>query len=174
MTRKHASRIVSLKDIPFHDWTDADGVRARIAWVGNRIGSRKLGFNVTVIPPGKSAFPYHAHHANEEMFFVLQGRGTIRIGKERHAIRADDFISLPPGRRYAHQIINTSKRPLRFLAVSTMELPEVGEYPESGKIGVFTGTPPGRRPRRGDRRAYLRLRDKVGYWEGEKRRSTKR
>ncbi len=171
---KAASRILNLKDVPFHDWTDPDGVRARIAWVGYRMGSRKLGFNLTVVPPGKSAFPYHVHHANEEMFFVLEGRGTIRIGKDRHPIRKGDFISLPPGRRYAHQIVNTSKRPLRFLAVSTMELPEVGEYPESGKIGVFTGTPPGRRPLRGDIRRFFRLREHVGYWEGEKRSSRKK
>ncbi|OGA09365.1 MAG: hypothetical protein A3D95_02030 [Betaproteobacteria bacterium RIFCSPHIGHO2_12_FULL_69_13] len=172
--RPTKSRILSLKDVPLHDWADADGVRARIAWVGYRMGSRKLGFNVTVIVPGRSAFPFHAHHANEEMFFVLEGRGTIRIGKDRHPIRKGDFISLPPGRRYAHQIVNTSTRPLRFLAVSTMELPEVGEYPESGKIGVFTGTPPGRRASRGDIRRWFRLRDDVGYWEGEKRGSGKK
>src|SRR3989338_1701752 len=139
--RPTKSRILSLKDVPLHDWGDADGVRERMAWVGYRMGSRKLGFNVTVIVPGRSAFPFHAHHANEEMFFVLEGRGTIRIGKDRHPIRKGDFISLPPGRRYAHQIVNTSTRPLRFLAVSTMELPEVGEYPESKDRRVHRHTP---------------------------------
>lgn len=162
------SRILNLKKVSFQKWSHGDGYRARIGWVGAALGSRKLGFNVTVIPPGKSAFPYHLHHANEEMFFVLEGLGSIRIGGVLHRIRTGDFISLPPGREFAHQIVNNSTRPLRYLAVSTMESPEIAEYPDSGKLGVFAGAPPGRPASRGSIRHFTRVTDKVGYWEGEK------
>jgi uncharacterized cupin superfamily protein len=123
---------------------------------------------VTVVAPGKRAFPYHSHHVNEEMFFVLEGRGSIRIGRSSHKIREGDFISLPPGPKSAHQIVNDSREPLRYLAVSTMETPEVAEYPDSGKLGVFTGAPPGRRPTKSSIRHFSRARDRVDYWEGEK------
>ncbi len=30
---------------------------ATLGWVGPRVGAQKLGYNVTVLPPGKRAFP---------------------------------------------------------------------------------------------------------------------
>jgi uncharacterized cupin superfamily protein len=38
------------------------------------IGAQKLGYNLTVVPPGKRAFPFHNHHVNEEMFFIIEVR----------------------------------------------------------------------------------------------------
>ena len=53
---------------------------SRSGMVGARIGARLLGYNITVVAPGKRAFPLHNHHANEEMFYILQGTGELRIG----------------------------------------------------------------------------------------------
>ncbi len=161
------SRIINIEDVPFEKWSRGGRPRFAIAWVAQRLNARKLGFNVTVVPPGQRSFPYHMHHANEEMFFVLEGRGSIRIGRARRRIREGDFISLPPGREFAHQILNDSKKPLRYLAVSTMEVPEVAEYPDSKKFGVFTGTAPGRKPGKGSLRRFARMKDGVDYWDGE-------
>ena len=161
------SRILNIDQVSFQEWSNGDTYKARMAWVGASLGSKKLGFNITVLPPGKRAFPFHAHRANEEMFFVLEGQGSIRIGMGSHKIRKGDFISLPPGRDSAHQIINDSEAPLRYLAVSTMESPEVAEYPESGKIGVFAGEPPGRPGSKDSIRHFARMGDGVDYWDGE-------
>jgi uncharacterized cupin superfamily protein len=161
------SRILNLENVPFQPRSHGQRFEARIAPVGAELQSRKLGFNVTVIPPGKRAFPYHAHHGNEEMFFILEGEGSIRIDGATHRIRQGDFISLPPGRESAHQIVNDSQAPLRYLAVSTMEVPEVVEYPDSGKLGVTAGTPGGRPVAAGSIRHFTRLADGVDYWDGE-------
>jgi len=162
------SPILNVENVSFQGWSHGDSYEAEIGWVGTVLGSKKLGYNVTVLAPGKCAFPFHFHHANEEMFFVLEGRGIIRIGQASHKIRKGDFISLPPGRESAHQIVNDSDAPLRYIALSTMEMPEVAEYPESGKLGVFCGSPPGR-PASGDSiRHFTRVKDAVDYWEGEK------
>ncbi len=159
--------ILNIEKASFQKWSHGDQFEFETAWVAIALNSKKLGYNVTVIPPGKRAFPYHAHHGNEEMFFVLEGNGRIRIDGSVHRIRKGDFVSLPPGPGSAHQIINDSKRPLRYLAVSTMESPEVVEYPDSGKIGVLTGAPPGRRASKGSIRKFLPARAAVDYWEGE-------
>jgi uncharacterized cupin superfamily protein len=101
------------------------------------------------------------------MFFILEGEGSVRIDGETHKIRRGDFISLPPGRNSAHQIINDSNAPLRYLAVSTLETPDVVEYPDSGKIGAFHGKGGGR-PQSPDMiRHMTRVSDAVDYWEGE-------
>lgn len=161
------SRILNIEKVSFEKWAHGKSFKCAIGWAGAALGSRKLGFNVTVVPPGKRAWPYHVHHVNEEMFFVMKGRGSIRIGEASYRIRKGDFISLPPGRETAHQIINDSKAPLRYLAVSTMETPEVAEYPDSGKLGVFAGSPPGRRASKASIRHFTRVGDRVDYWEGE-------
>ena len=161
------SRIVNIDDVPIVKRSHGDKYECEIKPVGGHLESRKLGFNVTVIPPGKRAFPYHAHRANEEMFVVLQGEGSVRIDGEIHKIRKGDFISLPPGKRSAHQIINDSKEPLSYIAVSTMELPEVVEYPDSGKLAVSAGTHAGRAASEESIRHIVRVKDGVDYWDGE-------
>ncbi len=120
----------------------ADQFEMQTGRIGVLIGARKLGYNVTIVPPGKSAYPYHAHYTNEEMFFVLQGAGEVRIGPDTFPIRTGDFIACPPGGpESAHQIRNTGDEELRFLAVSTLLSPEVNEYPDSGKFGVYADIP---------------------------------
>lgn len=162
----NSSRIFNIGNAKFHDWTHGDNFKAKIAWVGAEMGSNKLGFNVTEIAPGKSAFPCHAHIVNEELFFILEGRGTIRIGEENHKIKQGDFISIPPGRELAHQIKNNSRNPLRFIAISTMEYPEIAVYPDSGKYGVMDAPP--RRDGSGNILKFYKIDGDVNYWEGEK------
>ena len=160
-------RIVNLENVPLVTRGNGDKYEAQFAPVGAALDSQKLGFNVTILPPGKKAFPYHAHRGNEEMFFILEGEGSVRIDGETHTIRKGDFISLPPGRDSAHQIINDSTAPLRYLAVSTLESPEVIEYPDTGKIGATVGKGGGRPPAPDSIRHFSRVSDAVDYWEGE-------
>ncbi len=147
---------------------NADDFAVRIGQIGREIGAQKLGYNLTVVPPAKRAFPFHNHRVNEEMFFVLSGSGELRVGAARHPIRAGDVIACPPGGpETAHQIVNTSAtEELRYLAVSTIESPELVDYPDSGKFAVYaamTMDKPGERTFRFIGRAE----DGRDYWEGE-------
>ena len=135
--------------------------------IAPRIGARKLGYNLTAVPPGKRAFPLHNHRINEEMFFILEGNGEVRIGAERHAIRQGDIIACPPGGpETAHQIINTGDVELKYLAVSTLIYPEICDYPDSGKFLVAeTG-----RDTDGKVQGFRhigRAEHGIGYWDGE-------
>jgi uncharacterized cupin superfamily protein len=163
-----SSRIVNVADVSSMKITHGERFECELVPVGRTLESRKLGFNVTTIPPGKRAFPYHAHRANEEMFFVLDGEGSVRIDGETHRIRKGDFISLPPGKASAHQIVNDSKAPLRYLAVSTSELPEVVDYPDSGKVVCTAGAYPWEPPNEDAIRFVGRLSESLDYWDGEK------
>lgn len=131
--------IVNVEELDYTSLKNGDRFEAMMAMIGPRVGAQKLGYNVTVVPPGKRAFPLHNHRANEEMFFVLEGEGELRLGKERHPIKKGDVIACPPGGPdTAHQILNTSSAELRYLAVSTKISPELAEYPDSGKFGVLS------------------------------------
>ena len=130
--------ILNIADLSFEDWGRGDKFEAKIGRIGLKIGAQKLGYNVTVVPPGKRAFPRHSHRANEEMFFILNGSGELIVGAQTYPLRAGDVIACPPGGpETAHQIVNTSSGELRYLSVSTMISPELAEYPDSGKVGMF-------------------------------------
>jgi len=105
--------------------------------IGPLIGLQKLGCAVYVVPPGKRAFPYHAHSLIEEMFIVLEGTGTLRHEGQEHPIRTGDVIAAPLGK--AHQIVNTSAGDLRYLAISSNEAADVVLYPDSNKIQAVSG-----------------------------------
>ncbi|SCC20963.1 cupin domain-containing protein [Kosakonia oryziphila] len=123
----------------------------------------KLGASIDTLPPGKRGCPFHLHHAQEEMFIVLNGRGTLRIGDEERAIEEGDVICIPPGKAWPHQIINTSDQPLLYLSISTMESPEICEYPDADKFLARVRINGKDDFRRVDFRG-----EGVDYWEGEK------
>jgi uncharacterized cupin superfamily protein len=99
--------------------------------------ARKLGAGIDTVPPGKRSCPYHFHHTQEEMFVVLEGQGTLRVAGEMLPIVAGDVIFIPPGPEYPHQILNTSDAPLKYLSISTQEMPEICEYPDSNKYNAW-------------------------------------
>lgn len=141
---------------------------AKLAPIGTRLGARKLGYNLTIVAPGKRAFPFHNHHANEEMFFVIEGTGLLRFGKDEYPVRAGDVIACPPGGpELAHQIVNTGATEMKFLAVSTTIETDVWEYPDSGKWGAVGGRPPGRPQEATFAGRYVTGAQVVDYWEGE-------
>lgn len=161
-----APPILNLNDVELKVQKHGATFEARLGAIANRLGAKKLGYRLVVVPPGKKAWPYHCHHANEEMFLILEGEGTLRYAGAAYSIHSGDVICTLPGPDTAHQIINTSSSDLRYLAVSTMEEPDVMEYPDSNKIVIFAGSPPG-----GDkskRTLSLTTRDTtINYWDDE-------
>lgn len=116
----------------------ADKFEVRTAHLSQQLGAQKLGYNISAVPPGKAAYPFHSHRVNEEMFMVLQGTGQLRVGNEVFPIRQGDVIACPAGGpETAHQMQNTGAEELRYLAVSTQVSPEICEYPDSAKFGVY-------------------------------------
>lgn len=151
------------------DWdavSERPGFRHRRMRLGRRLGGRMLGASVYELPPGERAFPYHLHHANEELLVVLDGEVALRTPEGERTLRTGDAALFPRGPEGAHQVVNRAAGPARVLVVSTMVEPDVMEYPDSDKIGVFAGRPPGGEGEASLER-FLRGDAEVGYHEGE-------
>ena len=131
--------VINLDEITEYDDVEENGLyTSKRAFVGEKIGAKKLGYNLTVLPPGKAQCPFHSHRNEEELFLILEGEGELRYGAERHKLKRHDVIACPVGGpETAHQIINTGAADLRYLSLSTLKDIEVCEYPDSGKIGLF-------------------------------------
>lgn len=99
--------------------------------------AQQLGASIDTVAPGQQSCPYHYHFAEEEMFIILQGEGTLRVAGEHVPVRAGDVITIPAGPDYPHHLLNTSDAPLHYLSVSTQKKPEICVYPDSGKVGCY-------------------------------------
>jgi uncharacterized cupin superfamily protein len=136
----------------------AERFEARVGMIAPKLGAQALGYNLTAVPPGKRAYPFHSHRVNEEMFYIVEGTGEVRIGDAVYPIRRGDIIACPPGgKETAHQIVNTGKSELKYLAVSTKRAPEICDYPDSGKFAVMSE----------GLRFIGRENQQLDYWEGE-------
>lgn len=136
--------------------------------IGQQAGGEKIGASLFRLKPGKKAFPFHYHYANEEAILVIEGEGTLRLGEERRKINKGDYIALPTGPEHAHQVINSSEGELIYLCISTMIEPEVMIYPDSDKIGMMAGTAPGGKKNASSRKSFFELKDACDYYKGEK------
>ncbi len=141
-----AALIRNFNEVPLTRLLREPQYDAQSARLAKGTAARKLGASIDILAPGKRGCPYHLHHAQEEMFIILEGNGTLRVA----------------GPEYPHQIINTSAAPLKYLSISTMEAPEICEYPDSGKFmaegSLDKATPFDVIARRGP---------SLDYWEGE-------
>ena len=136
-----------------------DSLSARLA---SGSAARKLGASIDTVAPGKRSCPYHFHHAQEEMFIVIEGAGTLRVAGELLPLRTGDVVFVPPGPEYPHQIINTSNQPLKYLSISTRETPEIVEYPDSDKYLAMDSSGDGL-----SFDAIQRTGNSIDYWDGE-------
>ena len=94
------------------------------------------------MPPGQAICPYHYEHGEEEWILVLQGRPSLRTPDGVEALEPLDVVFFPRGPEGAHQVRNQTGAPVRVLMWSTVVYPAVSVYPDSDKVGVWTGIKP--------------------------------
>ena len=94
----------------------------------------KLEVYFYTIPPGKANYPYHYHTANEEVFYIMSGQGTLKTPEGEKIVSEGDVIVMPANENGAHQLINTSDSPLVYLEVKTSTIPEICVHVDSEKL----------------------------------------
>jgi uncharacterized cupin superfamily protein len=142
------------------DGDDPAGYRAGMFRPGPGLGAKETGISVYELPPGQSICPYHYEHAEEEWLVVVSGRPTLRTPGGEVELEPGDVAFFTNGPDGAHKIGNAGDEPARVLMFSNVKHPAVTVYPDSDKIGVYTG---------GDRSddVIVRRSSGVGYFEGE-------
>lgn len=163
--RRHPN-VVNVSEVPAQEATKGDRFAMARKGLGLSTGAQKIGCSWYEIPPGKTAFPFHYHFANEESIYVLEGKGTLRIGTQTVAVEPGDYISFPVGEAHAHQLVNDGAGPLRYLCFSTLQTPEVAGYPDSKKFGTlhYERSPEGVKPLV---RHLFRDGSSLDYYDGE-------
>jgi len=80
--------------------------------------------------------PFHWHTREDEVFYVLSGRGVLRYGEELRELGPGDCVACPAGTQVAHQLANPFDETLVYLAIGPHDPHEVCGYPDSGKVFV--------------------------------------
>lgn len=143
-----------------YDGEDPQGFRSGIARLGKLLGAAESGVSVYEIPPGQSICPYHYEVGEEEWLLVLEGTPTLRDPKGSETLAPWDVVLFPRGPEGAHGVRNETEGAVRILMFSTVIVPTATVYPDSDKVGVWTGNP--------EDDVIVRKASKVDYYDGER------
>jgi len=83
---------------------------------------------VVVLEPGQAP-PLHKHDDTEQIFYLLEGEGTLTVGEEgeKYPVKVGDLVRIPP--RVFHTIQAMGGRALRYLAVDCFTADRSEEEP---------------------------------------------
>ncbi|HEY6584360.1 MAG TPA: cupin domain-containing protein [Gaiellaceae bacterium] len=124
------------------DPEDPEGFRAGLFRLGGLVGAQRTGMSVYELPPGELLCPYHYEYGEEEWLVVLHGRPFLRTPAGTEELKPFDVAFFPRGPEGAHQVGNRTDEPARVLMWSELTYPSATAYPDSDKVGVWTGVKP--------------------------------
>lgn len=143
-----------------YDESDPDGFRSGLARLGKLLGgAEQSGISVYELPPEQAVCPYHYEVGEEEWLLVLEGEPTLRHPEGSERLAPWDVVFFEKGPAGAHGIRNETEEAVRVLMFSTVVTPTATVYPDSDKVGIWTGDP--------ETDVMVRRESKVDYFDGE-------
>jgi uncharacterized cupin superfamily protein len=133
-------RRISLSDPTFaYEPDDPEGFRSGSVQFGPDLGAQQTGATAYELPPGQSVCPYHYEYGEEEWVLVLEGRPSLRTPEGTEPLEPLDMVFFPKGPAGAHELRNDTEDRVRILMWSNVVHPTATAYPDSDKIGIWTG-----------------------------------
>jgi uncharacterized cupin superfamily protein len=129
---------IASPDFTFDD-EDPEGFRSGLFRPGKDLGARATGMSVYELPPGQAICPYHYEYAEEEWLLVVSGHPTLRTPAGEARLEPWDVAFFPTGPDGAHGVRNETDSTVRVVMFSDVRVPAATVYPDSDKIGVWTG-----------------------------------
>lgn len=102
--------IVNINEVEPFRTKDGSEIRELLAHRNSCIRNQTLA--EARLPVGRSTTP-HRHLQTEEIYYILAGRGKMRIGTEIQTVSPGDAIAIEPGA--VHEITNVGTEILSFL-----------------------------------------------------------
>jgi uncharacterized cupin superfamily protein len=121
--------------------------------LGSSGGSQRTGICHLTLVPGGQGTPHHCHSAEEEIFVVLDGSGTLYLGDDELPVRAGHVVGRPPATGVAHSL-RAGEEGMTYLAYGTRVPNDIAYYPRSNKVN-FRGI------------HLIGRIERLDYWEGE-------
>ena len=100
----------NLAEVPAFITKDGSEIRELLAHRNSVIRNQSLA--EARLPVG-AATQEHYHPRTEEIYYITDGSGKIRVAGETRDVRPGDAIAIPPGQK--HKLWNTGLETLRLL-----------------------------------------------------------
>jgi uncharacterized cupin superfamily protein len=143
-----------------YDKEDPEGFRSGMARLGKPLGgAEESGVTVYELPPGQAICPFHYECGEEEWLLVLEGEPTLRHAEGSDQLGPWDVVFFEKGPAGVHGVRNETEEPVRVLMFSTVVVPTATVYPDSDKVGIWTGDP--------ETDLLFRRESTVEYFDGE-------
>ena len=94
---------------------DAESIDALCGPLKELYMSKNISLAIAVIKAGKEAH-LHKHLELEEVYYVQQGEGKIKVGDEIYKIKPGDTFAIDP-KNSPHKAMNPYKKDLKILVV---------------------------------------------------------
>jgi uncharacterized cupin superfamily protein len=107
------------------------GQRQRL---GDALGLRNFGVNLTRLPPGCASSLRHWHSKQDEFIYMLEGELVLITDAGEQVLTAGMAAGFPAGRRDGHHLINRSGSDALFLEIGDRSPADEGEYPDHDMI----------------------------------------
>jgi uncharacterized cupin superfamily protein len=143
-----------------YDADDPVGYRSGVTRVGRIAGGKANTVKLFEVPPGQSICPYHYEY-DEEWLLVLEGELVLRQPGGEESLARGDLVCFPAGPEGAHKVTNSAEAVALVMMFSRASELAVAVYPDSDKIGVWTGED-------ADELMVRRVDGSVDYWDGER------
>lgn len=98
--------------------------------LGDAFGLTKIGVNLTTLPPGKESSMRHRHTHEDELVYVVEGEVVLCTDAGEQTLTAGMCAGFPSGDSNAHQLVNRSDRPVRYIEISNRDPEDSAEYPD--------------------------------------------
>jgi uncharacterized cupin superfamily protein len=97
--------------------------------LGNHVGLRNFGVNLTRIVPGGQSSYRHAHTKQDEFVYVLEGEVVMETNAGAQVLRRGMCAGFPAGTGDAHRFVNRSGADVVLLVVGDRSPDDEVAYP---------------------------------------------
>ena len=98
--------------------------------LGDAAGLTRIGFNYTVLMPGKESSMRHWHTHEDELVYMLSGELVLVTDAGEQTLRAGQCAGFPAGRTDGHHLVNRGKEPAVYLEISNRDDEDSAHYPD--------------------------------------------
>ena len=120
--------------------------------LGDALGLKNFGVNLTTIPPGAVSALRHWHSHEDEFIYIVSGELTLVTNNGEQRLTPGMCAGFPAGRSNGHCLINRTKQDAVYLEVGDRRPEDAVTYPDDDIAG--RATPQGRRFTRKDGKPY--------------------
>lgn len=120
--------------------------------LGNALGLRNFGVNLTTIPPGAVSALRHWHSHEDEFIYIVSGELTVVTNEGEQRLTPGMCAGFPAGKADGHCLVNRTGKDAVYLEVGDRRPEDAVTYPDDDIAG--RATPQGRRFSRKDGTPY--------------------